>query len=92
VLFTHFNDYKVRLIGSATGLDYRGTKFLVCTAHQLKDVSGEDVGIIVPVKNYYISSAGYTRFRAPDAPAGKRCRGPGAHGSKTANGISGARL
>lgn len=68
VLFTHVEDYEVQLIGSATGLYYRGTKFLVCTAHQVNDVSGQDVGIIVPVKNNYISSAGYTRFRAPGSP------------------------
>jgi hypothetical protein len=68
VLFTHIEDYEIQLIGSATGLDYRASKLLVCTAHQVKNVSEEDVGIIVPTKNYYISSAGYTQFGATGAP------------------------
>ena len=68
-LFTYDKDYQVRLRGSAAGLDYRGARFLVCTAHQVNDVPAEDVGIMVPANNHYITSAGYTRFRAPDAPA-----------------------
>jgi hypothetical protein len=70
VRYTYIEDYEVQLIGSATGLNYRGAKFLVCTAHQLKEVLGQDVGIIVPVKNEYISSAGYSRYRGPEMPLG----------------------
>ena len=67
VRYTDFEGYEIQLIGSSTGLDYRGTKFLVCTAHQVKDVSGQDVGIVLPEKSHFISSAGYTRFRDTDA-------------------------
>lgn len=66
VASTHDKDYPVRLLGSATGLNYRNIKFLVCTAHQIKDVSEEDVGIVVPGKDIYMNSAGYTRFRVSD--------------------------
>lgn len=62
IRFTHDADYKVQLIGSATGLDYRGAKFIVSTMHQVKNVDPRDVGIIVPVKSSYISSAGFTCF------------------------------
>lgn len=68
VQFTGFEGYEVQLIGSATGLCYRGANFLVCTAHQLKEVSMQHVGIIVPGENRYISSAGHIGFRAPDGP------------------------
>ncbi len=68
VLFTHVEQYEVQLIGSATGLFYYGTKFIVCTGHQMKDVSRQDVGIIMPNKNQYISSAGYTQFLTHDSP------------------------
>jgi hypothetical protein len=66
--FTNVEGYEVRLIGSATGLDYYGNKLLVCTAHQLNDVSGQDVGIVIAEQDQYVSSAGYTRFRASDSP------------------------
>lgn len=69
VRFTHTTDYPVQLIGSATGLDYRGNRFLICTAHQVKGVPGEDVGILFLEKQNYISSAGYTQYSASDAPA-----------------------
>jgi hypothetical protein len=62
VLFTHVEDYEVQLIGSAAGLDYRGAKFLVCTAHQIKDRPHNEIGIISQLRNSYISSAGYTKF------------------------------
>lgn len=62
VQFTHVAEYEVQLIGSATGLDYRGTKYLVCTAHQLKNTREQDVGVILPTKNHFVSSTGYTRF------------------------------
>ncbi|MDO8289943.1 MAG: hypothetical protein Q7T44_12060 [Parvibaculum sp.] len=66
VVFTNVDGYEVQLIGSATGLHYRGTNFLVCTAHQVKDSSAQDVGIVVPERSSYLSSAGFTRFRATD--------------------------
>lgn len=62
VRYTDVAGYEVQLIGSATGLDYRDTKFLVSTGHQVNGIPEDDVGIIVPVKNNYISSAGYTRY------------------------------
>lgn len=68
VVFTHVDQYEVQLIGSATGLHYRGANFLVCTNHQVKDFSGLDVGIVVPEKSSYVSSAGFTRFRSTDTP------------------------
>ncbi|MHB0952520.1 MAG: hypothetical protein ACYC10_11380 [Allorhizobium sp.] len=69
VRFTHDDAYQVQLIGSATGLNYRGNKFLICTAHQVRDVPGEDVGILYLEGQSYINSAGYTRFHASDQPA-----------------------
>ncbi len=66
VVFTHVDGYEVQLIGSATGLHYCGANFLVCTAHQVKDFSAQDVGIIVPEESCYVSSAGFTRFRTAD--------------------------
>lgn len=66
VVYTHVEGYEVQLIGSATGLYYRGANFLVCTAHQVKDFSEQDVGIVVPEKSNYISSEGFTRFRTSD--------------------------
>jgi hypothetical protein len=60
VRYTYIEDYEVQLIGSATGLNYRGAKFLVCTAHQLKEVLGQDVGIIVPVKNEDLCAFDFT--------------------------------
>ncbi|MDX3929640.1 MAG: hypothetical protein QHC90_28065 [Shinella sp.] len=62
-LFTHVTDYEVQLIGSASSLDYRGNKFLVSTAHQVHGRPGEDIGIVVPGENTYMTSAGYTRYR-----------------------------
>ena len=36
------------------------------TAHQVKDRSGEDIGIIFPGENTYITSAGYSRYTPSD--------------------------
>jgi hypothetical protein len=66
VRFTHDADYKIQLIGSATGLDYRRSKFLVCTMHQIKNIAPVDIGIIELVKSSFISSAGFTCFRGSD--------------------------
>jgi len=66
VVFTHVDGYEVQLIGSATGLHYRGANFLVCTSHQVKDFTAQDIGIVVPEKSRYISSAGFTRFCTGD--------------------------
>ncbi|MBY3386550.1 hypothetical protein [Rhizobium laguerreae] len=62
--YTGIEAFPVQLKGSATGLNYRGNKFLVCTAHQLRDVREEDVGVLFLDENTYISSAGYTRYNA----------------------------
>lgn len=63
LVFTHVDSYQVRLIGSATGLNYRGVNFLVCTNHQIGDTAEQDVGILLPRENSYISSSGYVRFQ-----------------------------
>lgn len=64
VRYTGVEAFPVQLKGSATGLLYRGRNFLVCTAHQLRDVREEEIGVLFLDENTYISSAGYTRFKA----------------------------
>ncbi|MGO7117537.1 hypothetical protein [Rhizobium leguminosarum] len=64
VRYTGIEAFPVQLKGSATGLNYRGKKFLACTAHQLREVREEEIGVLFLDENTYISSAGYTRFNA----------------------------
>ena len=68
VRYTNDNDYEIQLIGSATGLVYRDVSFLLCTAHQVKDIPEEDIGVILQAESRYISSAGFLRFRDTDVP------------------------
>ncbi|NKJ77813.1 hypothetical protein [Rhizobium leguminosarum] len=69
VRYTGIEAFPVQLKGSATGLKYRGKKFLVSTAHQLRDVREEEIGVLFLDENTYISSAGYTRYNASVQPA-----------------------
>jgi hypothetical protein len=64
VRHTGIEAFPVQLKGSATGLNYKGSKFLVCTAHQLRDVCEKEIGVLFLDESIYISSAGYTRFNA----------------------------
>lgn len=68
VRFTHVEVYEIQLIGSATGVEYRGSRNLICTEHQVRGIPGEDIGIIYPEKQIYISSAGYVGYKASDTP------------------------
>lgn len=69
VRFTHMEGYEIQLIGSATGVEYRGNRILICTEHQVRGIPGEDIGIIYPEKQIYISSAGYVGYKADEKPA-----------------------
>jgi hypothetical protein len=63
VHYTGDDTYQLHLIGSATGFEYKGEKLLICTEHQLKQALGENVGIIVPEKQVFVSSAGYRQVK-----------------------------
>ncbi len=69
VRFFPNSDFEVQLIGSATGISYRGNKLLICTAHQLKGIPEQDVGVINLDKNTYTSSAGFSRYHPTGTPA-----------------------
>ncbi len=62
VRFLRNSDFQFQLIGSATGLAYRGRNLLVSTAHQLTGIPENEVGVINVDRNSYISSAGFTGY------------------------------
>ena len=68
VVYTHVPGYEIQLIGSAAGMNYRGHKLLICTKHQIKGKTAEDVGIILTGKNKYISSAGFAHYLTQTRP------------------------
>jgi hypothetical protein len=55
-------------MGSATGISYRGKKLLVSTAHQLKGIPEQAVGVVNLDKNTYVSSAGISRYLSTGGP------------------------
>lgn len=66
VRFMRNSDFQFQLIGSATGLAYRGRNLIVSTAHQLEDIPESDVGVIDIDRNTYISSAGFTGYMSTE--------------------------
>lgn len=65
-IWTDDSDYKIRLRGSATGIGYRGSKYIVCTMHQIKGLAAEKSGILLPSNGSYLSSAGYFYLSSSD--------------------------
>jgi hypothetical protein len=58
-IWTDDPNYKIQLVGSIVGINYCGSKFIVCTKHQIKGLAAERAGILVPHNGSYLSSAGY---------------------------------
>lgn len=58
-IWTEDPHYKIQLVGSAVGIDYCGSKFIVCTKHQIKGLAAERAGILLPHTGSYLSAAGY---------------------------------
>lgn len=58
-IWTDHPDYKIQLPGSVTGIAYRGSKFIVCTMHQIRGIAAEKSGILLPFNGSYLSVAGY---------------------------------
>jgi hypothetical protein len=65
-VWTDDPNYNIQLPGSATGIDYRGSKYIVCTMHQIKGLVVEKPGILLPSKGSYLSSAGYFYLSSSD--------------------------
>lgn len=59
-VWTHDETFKVRLLGSATPLLYRGHWFVLCTGHQIKDVCPEDISMLTEDGELAVTSSGYT--------------------------------
>lgn len=59
-VWTHNETFKVRLLGSASPVLYRGHYLLLCTGHQIKDVVLEDVSIITEDGEFAVTSSGYS--------------------------------
>jgi hypothetical protein len=58
-VWTEYPNYKIRLMGSATGIAYRSFKYLIHTRHQIRNIEPEKCGIILPPREAYLSAAGY---------------------------------
>jgi hypothetical protein len=65
-VWTDDPNYKIQLLGSATGIDYCGSKFIVCTKHQIKGLVVEKPGILLPSNGSYLSAAGYFHISSSD--------------------------
>lgn len=66
-VWNHDETHKVRMLGSATPLFYRGHYFVVCTGHQLRGVVPEDISMLTEDGAFAVTSSGYTRPRiAPE--------------------------
>lgn len=51
--------YNIQLPGSATWIEYRRSKYVLCTMHQVAELSKKKFGILLPSRESYISSSGY---------------------------------
>jgi len=60
-IWTHWDDSKVRLVGSASPVLYRGEYLLICTGHQIRDADPKDICILTSGGDYAITSSGFAR-------------------------------
>lgn len=55
--------FEVQLIGSTTNLRWRGRNIILSTFHQLRGVEMDNVGVIIPDRSNFISSAGASTYK-----------------------------
>lgn len=65
-IWTDDPKYNIQLRGSATGIAYRESKYIVCTMHQIKGLTAEKSGILLPSNGSYLSAAGYFYLSSTD--------------------------
>ncbi len=61
-VWTHDETFKVSLLGSASPILYRGHYLVLCTGHQITEVSPEDISMLTDDGEFAVTSSGY---RAP---------------------------
>lgn len=66
VIWTDDPNYKIQLPGSSTGISYYAYKYIVCTMHQIKDISFKKAGILLPDNSTYLSSSGFSYLSNSD--------------------------
>ncbi len=58
-VWTHVEEYKVRLVGTAIPIQYKNRFLLLCSRHQLKDVNPQDVCLMYPDGSLTVTSGGF---------------------------------
>lgn len=62
-VWNHDTTYKVRLLGSATPLIYRGHYLVLCTSHQIRNSAPEDISMVTEDGEFAVTSSGYSAPR-----------------------------
>lgn len=57
--YTHDETNKVRLLGSATPIIYHNNYLVLCTAHQIRDIAPEDIGVFTEDGKNVVTSSGH---------------------------------
>ena len=65
-VWTHVEEYKVRLVGTAIPIRYQNRFLLLCSRHQLKDVNPQDVCLMYPDGSLAVSCAGFRAYNYND--------------------------
>ena len=59
-VWSHDETYKVRLLGSATPLIYRGHYLVLCTGHQIRGLAPENIALLTEDGAFAVTSSGYS--------------------------------
>ncbi|UWQ84745.1 hypothetical protein [Leisingera caerulea] len=72
-VWTHYDECKVQLLGTAIPVFYRNRYLLVCTGHQLRNVDAEDVCLLYPDGSISVTSSGVRGFNPTAARDSDAC-------------------